>query len=54
MTDVMGIVCGAGGEFDERFEFDAPRFHDFQKSTPEEDAVDAWFNTSATKRGYPY
>ena len=37
---------------DERFEFDAPRYHNFEVTTTssEENTVDAWFSSSATKR----
>lgn len=42
----------AGSTVDPSFEFDAPRFYDFARGSPEDGArapVDAWFNTSATK-----
>ena len=43
------IILGAAGEYDEDWEFDAPRYHDFQGGTPPGESVDRWFETSATK-----
>lgn len=36
-------------EVDPRFEFDAPRFYDFNASSPADSPPDHWFSTSATK-----
>ena len=33
-------------EIDERFEFDAPRFFDFQTMTSNHSPADAWFDTA--------
>ena len=36
---------------DPRWEFDAPRFYDFEEGTPagSQEGPDSWFDTSATK-----
>lgn len=34
---------------DPLYEFDAPRYYDFEKGTPSGSATDEWFFTSATK-----
>ena len=41
-----------GNCFDERWEFNAPRFHDFVRGTPCGEQPDSWFDTSATKGEY--
>jgi hypothetical protein len=35
-----------GSEIDERFEFDAPRFYDFQTMTSDCSPADVWFDTA--------
>ena len=34
---------------DAQWDFDAPRFHNFEQGTPPGENADGWFNTSATK-----
>lgn len=52
MEGPVAAVVRESDYIDERFEFDAPRFHNFEATTTssEENSVDAWFSTSATKR----
>lgn len=42
----------AGCGFDERFEFNAPRFYDFKAGSPEGEPLDRWFQTTATAGKY--
>ena len=46
-----GEPGGGAALIDARFEFDAPRFYDFDEGSPEgsQNAADRWFDTSATK-----
>ena len=36
-------------EVDERFEYDAPRFYDFDEGSPLGEQADGWFDTEAPK-----
>lgn len=47
--DDPAVILGTAGEYDEDWEFDAPRYHDFQNGTPVGQSADRWFETSATK-----
>jgi len=40
---------GAAAEFEQQWEFDAPRFRDFGQETPPGETADVWFHTEATK-----
>lgn len=48
MSVVEPTPASAGRELDSRWEFDAPRFYDFEEGSPD-GSPDKWFDTSATK-----
>jgi len=41
--------AGHGGADYQKWEFDAPQFHDFSLGSPEGENPDDWFHTSATR-----
>jgi hypothetical protein len=51
MTEVeeQSLPVTAAAEFEPQWEFDAPRFRDFEQATPAGESVDDWFNTEATR-----
>lgn len=42
-------LAEAEGEIDERFEYDAPRFYDFDEGSPTGERPDSWFDTEGPK-----
>jgi hypothetical protein len=48
----MAALAEAEGELDERFEYDAPRFYDFDEGSPAGAQPDQWFDTDGPKGGW--
>lgn len=42
-------LAGTAAEFEQQWEFDAPRFRDFEQGTPPGESADEWFQTEATR-----
>ena len=51
MTEVEAppVLTGSAADIEDQWEFDAPRFRDFEQGTPPGESADDWFHTSATK-----
>jgi hypothetical protein len=48
-VEEQSLLAGAVAEFERQWEFDAPRFRDFEQGTPSGETVDDWFETEATR-----
>ena len=48
----MAALVEGEGELDERFEYDAPRFYDFDEGSPAGAQPDQWFDTDGPKGGW--